>query len=260
MQNNTSLCSFEEELNKTLSLMMQNISVIEEKSENDDFVSDIEYFIEKFNSLKCDDKLISMDCHLPNTNQIDNKEQELNVQNLPNISTLPKTRKINKAVEDAKKGLTSFKKTINRISKQTGLKIRIPKKKLELYFEKNSLEDIQKKTLENIFGSIYDKNRRVIRNIKNALKGKNGFRAFNVLMKLSFEEIYDYYKEDCKLIYHKKKFIILTGKFDTLKDIKRQEPKKLRRLKLKTIKSRHNNNANEEPMEIEKEVFAILID
>ena len=258
MQNNTSLCSFEEELNKTLSLMMQNISVIEEKSESDDFVSDIEYFIEKFNSLKCDDKLIAMD--LPNTNQIDNKEQELNVQNLPNISTLPKTRKINKAVEDAKKALTSFKKTINRISKQTGLKIRIPKKKLELYFEENSLEDIQKKTLENIFGSIYDKNRRVIRNIKNALKGKNGFRAFNVLMKLSFEEIYDYYKEDCKLIYHKKKFIILTGKFDTLKDIKRQEPKKLRRLKLKTIKSRHNNNANEEPMEIEKEVFAILID
>ena len=145
MQNNTSLCSFEEELNKSLSLMMQNISGIEEKSESDDFVSDIEYFIEKFNSLKCDDKLISMDCHLPNTNQIDNKEQELNVQNLPNISTLPKTRKINKAVEDAKKGLTSFKKTINRISKQTGLKIRIPKKKLELYFEENSLEDIQKK-------------------------------------------------------------------------------------------------------------------
>ena len=42
-----------------------------------------------------------------------------------------KTRKINKAVEDAKKALTSFKKTINRISKQTGLKIRIQKKKLE---------------------------------------------------------------------------------------------------------------------------------
>ena len=81
-----------------------------------------------------------------------------------------------------------------------------------------------------------------------------------LLMKLSFEEIYDYYKEDCKLIYHKKKLIILTGKFDTLKDIKRQEPKKLRRLKLKTIKSRHNNNADEEPMEIEKEIFAILID
>ena len=38
--------------------------------------------------------------------------------------------------------------------------------------------------------------------------------------------------------------------------------KKLRRLNLKTIKQRQNNNANtnEEPMEIEKEVFAILID
>ena len=108
--------------------MMQNISCIEEKSENDDFVSDIEYFIEKFNSLKCDDKLIAMDCHLPNTNQINNKEQELNVHILPNISTLPKKRKINKAVEDAKKALTSFKKTINRISKQTELKIRISKK------------------------------------------------------------------------------------------------------------------------------------
>ena len=31
--------------------------------------------------------------------------------------------------------------------------------------------------------------------------------------------MYDYYKEDCKLIYHKKKFIILIGKFDTLKAI-----------------------------------------
>ena len=48
--------------------------------------------------------------HLPNMNQINNKEQELNVHNLPNISTLPKKRKINKAVEDAKKALTSFKK------------------------------------------------------------------------------------------------------------------------------------------------------
>ena len=72
---------------------------------------------------------------------------------------------------------------------------------MELYFKENSLESIQKKSLENIFGSIYDKNRTVIRNIKNALKGKKGFRAFNALIKLSFEEMYDYYKEDCKLIY-----------------------------------------------------------
>ena len=149
MQNNTLLCSFEEELNKSLSLMMQNISGIEEKSENDDFVSDIEYFIEKFNSLKCDDKLIAMD--LPNTNQIDNKEQELNVQNLPNISTLPKTRKINKAVEDAKKALTSFKKTINRISKQTGLKIRIPKKKIGIILRRKFIRGHPEKNFRKYF-------------------------------------------------------------------------------------------------------------
>jgi len=255
MQNDSSLCSFEEELNKSLSLMMQNISSIEEKSESDDLASDIEYFIEKFNSLKCDEKLITMDCNLPNTNQINYKKQELklNLQSQMNISTLPKTKKMNKDVEDAKKALTSFKKTINRISKETKLNIRMPKKKLELYFEENSLKEIKKKTLDKILGSIYGKNRPVIRKIKNALEGKKGFRAFNALMKLSFEEMYVYYKEDCKLIYYKKAFINLTGKFDTLNDIKKKEL-------LKTNKSGNNNNANGESMEIEEEVLAILID
>ena len=262
MQNNSSLCSFDEELNKSLSLIMQNISGIEEKSESDDYVSDIEYFIEKFNSLKCDEKLITMDCNLPNINQNNYKKQELklNLQSQQNISTLPKTRKINKDVEDAMKALTSFKKTINRISNETKLKIRMSKKKIELYFKDNSLKDIKKKTLEKIFGSIYGNNRLVIRKIKNALEGKSGFRAFNALMKLSFEEMYDYYKEDCKLIHYKMTLINLTGKFDTLKDIKKQEQKNLRRLKLKSIKRGKNINANGEPMEIEKEVVAILID
>lgn len=260
MQNNSSFCSFDEEQNKSLTMMMQNISGIEEKTENDDFAADIEYFIEKFNSLKCDEKLITMDCHLPNTNQNNYKKQEINIRSQQNMSTLPKTKKINKAVEDAKKALKSFKKTINKICKETELKIRVSKKKIELYFEENSLEDIKKKTLQNIFGSIYGKNRPVIRKIKNALEEKNGFWAFNALMELSFEEMYDYYKEDCKLIYYKKKFINLTGKFDTSSDIKKQEEKKLERLKLKTSKSKHNNNADGESMEIEKEVFAIVID
>jgi len=261
MQSITSLNSFSEELDKSLSQMMQDISSIEEKYENDDFVSDIEYFIEKYNSHKGDEKLITMDCHLPNTNQnMFKKQPELNIQSLQNISTLPITRKIHKDVEDAKNALISFKKTINNVSKETKLKISMTKKKLELYFDKNSLEVVKKKTLEKLFGSINGKNRLIIRKLKNILEGKNGFHAFKALMELTFEEMYDYYKEDCKLIFYNKKLINLTGKFDTLKDVMKKNNKNLRRLKLNTIKAKSNNNVDEAPMEVEKEVFAILID
>ena len=79
-------------------------------------------------------------------------------------------------------------------------------------------------------------------------------------MELTFEEMYDYYKEDCKLIFYNKKLINLTGKFDTLKDMMKKNNKNLRRLKLNTVKAKPNNNVDEVPMEVEKEVFAILID
>ena len=84
-------------------------------------------------------------------NQINNKEQELNFQNLPNISTLPKTRKMNKAVEDAKKALISFKKTINRISKQTELKIRISKKKIGIIIRRKFIRKHPEKIFRKYF-------------------------------------------------------------------------------------------------------------
>ena len=263
MQNNSSIESLSEELNKTLSEMMHNISEIKEKYENDDFISDIEFFIETYNFYKSDEKLITQECNLPSTNQIAfKKQEELCIPNPQNLPTLPETKKKNKKIEDAETAIESYGRTINRIIKETKLKIRISKKRLETFFEENSLEDIKKKTLMKIFASLHSKNRAIIKKAKNSLEGKNGYVTLKVLMKLTFDEMYDYYKEDCKLIYYKRHLIILSGKFDTLNDMMRKKYKKLRRLNLKTIKPRQNNNANanEEPMEIEKEVFAILID
>jgi hypothetical protein len=180
----------------------------------------------------------------------------------PKLANSARNQKKNKKIEDAETAIESYGRTINRIIKETKLKIRISKKRLETFFEENFLEDIKKKTLMKIFASLHSKNRAIIKKAKNSLEGKNGYVALKVLMKLTFDEMYDYYKEDCKLIYYKRHLIILSGKFDTLNDMMRKKYKKLRRLNLKTIKPRQNNNANtnEEPMEIEKEVFAILID
>lgn len=263
MQNDSSIESLSEELNKTLSEMMQDISEIIEKYENDDFASDVEFFIDTYNFYKSDEKLLTQVCNLPSTNQIAFKKQaEIIIQNQQSMPTLPETKKKNKNIETLETALESFGKTINRIMKETKLKIRISKKRLESYFEKNSLDDIKKKTLNKIFTRLHYKNRAILKKAKNSLEGKNGYVALKVLMKLTFDEMYEYYKEDCKLIFYKGHLINLTGKFDTLKDMLRKKDKKLRRLNLKTIKPRQNNNAkaNEEPMEIEKEVFAILID
>lgn len=148
MQNNSSIESLSEELNKTLSEMMHNISEIKEKYENDDFISDIEFFIETYNFYKSDEKLITQECNLPSTNQIAfKKQEELCIPNPQNLPTLPETKKKNKKIEDAETAIESYGRTINRIIKETKLKIRISKKRLETFFEENSLEDIKKKTL-----------------------------------------------------------------------------------------------------------------
>jgi hypothetical protein len=240
-----------------------DIPSIEKLPEATEFYPEDGYFIEAVKSLESEEKNTQANTDF-------GQQSQQKVQNHESISSLSQqsnnsfssSEEKEKEKENYCATLLSMKKTLNKIIKETELKIRIAKLKIEKYFEENTLEDIKKKTLKKIITSLHDKNCCTIRKVKKILKGKIGYVAFRVLMKLKLEDIYDYFREDCKLIFYRRYLINLSGKFDTLKDMMRKRSKKMRKLKLNLIESSDSLSiTEEESIEIEnEEVSAISID
>ena len=240
-----------------------DIPSIEKLPEATEFYPEDGYFIEAVKSLESEEKNTQANTDF-------GQQSQQKVQNHESISSLSQqsnnsfssSEEKEKEKENYCATLLSMKKTLNKIIKETELKIRIAKLKIEKYFEENTLEDIKKKTLKKIIISLNDTNCCTIRKVKNILKGKIGYVAFRVLMKLKLEDIYDYFREDCKLIFYRRYLINLSGKFDTLKDMMRKRSKKMRKLKLNELESSDSLSiTEEESIEIEnEEVSAISID
>ena len=209
-----------------------DIPSIEKLPEATEFYPEDGYFIEAVKSLESEEKNTQANTDF-------GQQSQQKVQNHESISSL------------SQQSNNSFSSSEEK-----------EKEKIEKYFEENTLEDIKKKTLKKIIISLNDTNCCTIRKVKNILKGKIGYVAFRVLMKLKLEDIYDYFREDCKLIFYRRYLINLSGKFDTLKDMMRKRSKKMRKLKLNLIESSDSLSiTEEESIEIEnEEVSAISID
>lgn len=263
MINNKPMNQKPEDPEEIFSSQLDEISQIEYKSDIEDFYSDMTDLINAVEKKEKEEKLTIHDFQ-PNLNS--NKiTQPENQSFLLDDEQFTPTNGETKKKEDKKEAITTFikalKKTVNKVAEKSWEKIKISLKKLDSFLASNSLEKIGKKDLETIFCTLNPKNRSIIETIRKKLKGKNGQVAFEVLMKIPLAEMYDYYEKDCKLIFYDMHFINLTGKFETLKDISEKKCKKLRRLRLKKIqkKKKDDEKMDEKPMEIEKEVFEIVI-
>ena len=208
-----------------------------EAEEDEEFISEATYFVKTLSDRENGEKLAEL--LIPNSNK-DKEKNYANISNQQDITTCYGTKKILEKQEAAKELVKSLKKTVNQIIRKTGNEIRITKKKLDSYFETNSLEEIKKKKWEQIFASLHRRNLATVKDSKKKLKRKIGRIAFRVLMKLTFEEMMDYYLQDCKLIVSGKHLINLTGKFDTLKDVMKRKNKRLG--KNKKTKNEHELN------------------
>lgn len=209
-----------------------------EAEEDEEFVSEATYFVKTLSDCE-EEKLEAIKNLIPNSNK-DKEKNYANISNPQDITTCYGTKKAFEKHEVARELVKSVKKTVNKIIRKTGNEIKITKKKLDSYFETNSLEEIKKKKWEQIFASLHRRNLATVKDSKKKLKRKIGRIAFRVLMKLTFEEMMDYYLQDCKLIVSGIHLINLTGKFDTLKDVMKRKNKRLG--KNKKTKNEHELN------------------
>jgi hypothetical protein len=158
-----------------------------------------------------------------------------------------------------KQFLRSVKNMENKIIRDLGYKKKISLGKYNNFLKNNDLSEIKQKTLKEIFAAISPKNIYFI-NLFSSIEFKKGKTALMELNKLTFEEMYDYYIQDCKCIISGNHLYNLTGKFKTLKDVSKQNKKKLKKNKIKRNNKRRDKKEGEKPKEIEPEVCAIIID
>jgi len=161
-----------------------------------------------------------------------------------------KAKKLKKQKKCKEKGeirnfVRNLKNTENKIIRYYGYKQRI-----EDYLENKPLEEINRKTLKETFVEFSPKNAEIISYVKK-LERKKGKTLFRELNKLTFEEMYDYYIQDCKCVISGIHLYNLTRIFKTLKDVLKQKNKKLRKKQLKMNEKRYDDKEREKPMEIE---------
>ena len=188
-----------------------------------------------------------------------NMEKNLRQNNLKSILSTNDSKPKDFDKKSVKQFLRSIKNMENKIIRDLGYKKKISLRKYNDFLKNNNLDEIKHKTLKEIFGAISPKNIHFINFFSN-IEVKRGKTALMELNKLTFEEMYDYYIQDCKCIISGNHLYNLTGKFKTLKDIYKQNKKKLKKNKLKKNNNRLDNKGGEKPNEIESEVCAILID
>jgi hypothetical protein len=115
--------------------------------------------------------------------------------------------------------LKSSISTVNSIIEIIGLKFKVSPLRIISFFDFNSLEDIKKKTLNEILILLKKKYSSLITKVENELKGKKGSIAFFVLMNSTFEEILDNFINNCKIFVSGLYVVDLTGIFYTLEDM-----------------------------------------
>lgn len=243
MQNDSSLTPMliDNYLENSLHWEESCIEINSEEDEDKEFVSDIIDIIKAFDNSENNEKLTTINNFIPNSNKYKHNSDHSQInRNQQSFLTYYTTQKKVDELEAVKIFVKNMQKALNKIISETGNKIKITKKNLDVYFEKNSLEEIKKKKWKKIFASLHKNNLSIIKNTKNALKGRIGHIAFRVLMKLTFGEMSDYYIQDCKLIVSGIHLINLTGKFNTLKDVMKKRNKRLRQTK----KSKNENKSN----------------
>lgn len=243
MQNDSSLTPMliDNYLENSLHWEESCIEIKSGEEEDKEFVSDIIDIIKAFDNFENSEKLTAINNFIPNSNKDKHNLDHSGInRNQQSFLTYYTTQKKVDELEAVKIYVKNMQKAVNKIISETGNKIKITKKNLDVYFEKNSLEEIKKKKWKKIFASLHENNLSTIKSTKKALKGRIGHIAFRVLMKLTFEEMSDYYLQDCKLIVSGIHLINLTGKFNTLKDVMKKRNKKLRQ----TDKSKNEIKSN----------------
>lgn len=248
MINSTTITLFQES-NQSLSQQLFDLSGIQTITETEESFPELTYFFQQMN---CNQNKIEFTLSLAEVE----KEVEEILRRLK--SKKPSDSfEANKIIEEVWASLRSFKNAINKIIEETKMKIKLSKKKLELFFTKNSFEEIMKKTMREIFDSLHIKNTEIIKSVQNKIKGKINSELFNVLIELKLEEIFHCFIKDYKMIFTETICIDLTEKFDTLSDIKRKRNKILKRLKMNESDESISLTADEGMMEIEEEVSPI---
>ena len=248
MINSTTITLFQES-NQSLSQQLFDQSGIQTITETEESFPELTYFFQQMN---CNQNKIEFTLSLAEVE----KEVEEILRRLK--SKKPSDSfEANKIIEEVWASLRSFKNAINKIIEETKMKIKLSKKKLELFFTKNSFEEIMKKTMREIFDSLHIKNTEIIKSVQNKIKGKINSELFNVLIELKLEEIFHCFIKDYKMIFTETICIDLTDKFDTLSDIKRKRNKILKRLKMNESDESISLTADEGMMEIEEEVYPI---
>lgn len=248
MINSTTITLFQES-NQSLSQQLFDLSGIQTITETEESFPELTYFFQQMN---CNQNKIEFTLSLAEVE----KEVEEILRRLK--SKKPSNSfETNKIIEEVWASLRSFKNAINKIIEETKMKIKLSKKKLELFFTKNSFEEIMKKTMREIFDSLHIKNTEIIKSVQNKIKGKINSELFNALIELKLEEIFHCFIKDYKMIFTGTIWINLTDKFDTLSDIKRKRNKILKRLKMNESDESISLTADEGMMEIEEEVSPI---
>ena len=248
MINSTTITLFQES-NQSLSQQLFDLSGIQKITETEESLPELTYFFQQmnFNQNKIEFTLSLAEVE---------KEVEEILRRLK--SKKPSDSfETNKIIEEVWASLRSFKNAINKIIEETKMKIKLSKKKLELFFTKNSFEEIMKKTMREIFDSLHIKNTEIIKSVQNKIKGKINSELFNALIELKLEEIFHCFIKDYKMIFTETICIDLTDKFDTLSDIKWKRNKILKRLKMNESDESISLTADEGMMEIEEEVSPI---
>ena len=248
MINSTTITLFQES-NQSLSQQLFDQSGIQTITETEESFPELTYFFQQMN---CNQNKIEFTLSLAEVE----KEVEEILRRLK--SKKPSDSfEANKIIEEVWASLRSFKNAINKIIEETKMKIKLSKKKLELFFTKNSFEEIMKKTMREIFDSLHIKNTEIIKSVQNKIKGKINSELFNVLIELKLEEIFHCFIKDYKMIFTETICIDLTDKLDTLSDIKRKRNKILKRLKMNESDESISLTVDEGMMEIEEEVSQI---
>ena len=234
---------------------LSDVSKEEEDFESVEDYSDIFYFVYSYKTIGEKEGLIEQE----------NTDYEIRQNNSTKIGkekakiiapkSNKKAKKLKKQKKCKEKGeirnfVRNLKNTENKIIRYYGYKQRITLGKYEDYLENKPLEEIKRKTLKETFVEFSPKNAEIISYVKK-LERKKGKTLFRELNKLTFEEMYDYYIQDCKCVISGIHLYNLTRIFKTLKDVLKQKNKKLRKKQLKMNEKRYDDKEREKPMEIE---------
>lgn len=234
---------------------LSDVSKEEEDFESVEDYSDIFYFVYSYKTIGEKEGLIEQEntdyeIRQNNSTKI-GKEKTKTIVSKSN----KKAKKAKKPKKCKKKGeirdfVRNLKNTENKIIRHYGYKQRITLGKYEDYLENKPLEEINRKTLKETFVEFSPKNAEIISYVKK-LERKKGKTLFRELNKLTFEEMYDFYIQDCKWVISGIHVYNLTRIFKTLKDVLKQKNKKLRKKQLKMNEKRYDDKEREKPMEIE---------